>query len=206
MNEYENRKCIIGKRIRDEREGKGWGKKEFLKQIFMAESSTKTLSAWEKGERIPDLDSLARMAEVFQCDIGYLLGDYDTRRHKNADICETTGLSESSVEFLRRKKEWESTTEAKVIDLLLADARKRDEEHDYRPITSLLKFFFKYRDGAGQRKQVFSNGMVVDYNRGDGFIASNAIALDGRIVENAVLMEIEGALKSLKQSIQAGEG
>lgn len=199
MGEYEDRKCIIGGRIKDEREGKGWGKKEFLKKIFMAESSTKTLSAWEKGERIPDLDTLVIMSKVFQCDIGYLLGDYDTRRQKNAEICETTGLSESSVEFLRLVKDMGFTSEAKIIDLLLRDAQKMDESHHYRSIINLLTFFFEYQNEGYPSKQVFSNGAIVDYD-GNGFISSDAIAINSRIIENAVLMELEQALLSLKKT------
>lgn len=212
MNEYENRKELIGTRIKTERERKGLSKKELLKEIYMAESSIKTLSAWENGSRIPDLNSLARMAEIFQCDVGYLLGDYDTKRQQNADICQTIGLSEESVNFLRNMKQWGITSEAKIIDLLLWDAQKRNKSHHYRSITDLLAFFFKYQDKGHPSKQVFSNGAIVDYDsdgfissNGDRFISSNAIAINSRIIENAVLMELEQALISLKKTISIKE-
>ena len=104
---YEDRIATIGTRIRNERSLKKLSKKELLAKIYMAESSHKTLTAWENGERMPDLASLARMAEVFQCDIGYLLGDYDERTRTLADIVEETCLSEKAVQNILYMKEYD---------------------------------------------------------------------------------------------------
>lgn len=98
MIDYEARKSIIGERISKERKRKKMSKKDLLAKIYLAESSHKTLASWEKGERIPDLDSLARMADIFQCDIGYLLGDYDEHTRLAADIVRETSLSEKAVQ------------------------------------------------------------------------------------------------------------
>lgn len=113
-------------------------------------------------------------------------------------------ISEGSVNFLCNMKQWGITSEAKIIDLLLWDAQKRDNSHHYRSITDLLAFFFKYQDKGHPSKQVFSNGAIVDYD-GDGFISSSAIAINSRIVENAVLMELEQALISLKKTVSIKE-
>lgn len=100
MKSYDDRKKIIGNRIKEEREKLGLSQKELLPQIYKSEKSHKMLSAWENGERIPDLDSLSLMADLFGCDIGYLLGDYAEHNYVAADICGKTGLSESAVENL----------------------------------------------------------------------------------------------------------
>lgn len=105
MIDYNNRIKIVGERIKEERKRKKWTKVDLLIKIYMAESSHKTLTAWENGERMPDLTSLARMAEVFQCDIGYLLGDYDERTRTLADIVEETWLSEKAVQNVLYMKE-----------------------------------------------------------------------------------------------------
>lgn len=100
MFKYEKRRSIIGERIKKERKKLGLSKQELLLRIYKSEKSHKTLSAWEKGERIPDLDSLVRMAEVFNCDVGYLLGDYPEHNRTTSDICAETGLSEEAVSHL----------------------------------------------------------------------------------------------------------
>lgn len=100
MLTYSERKELVGTRIRQGREALGLSRKEFLLRIYKSESSHKTLTAWENGERLPDLDSLALMADLFDCDIGYLLGDYKERHHITTDICKETGLSELAAENL----------------------------------------------------------------------------------------------------------
>ena len=102
MTSYSDRKRIIGSRIKKEREDLGLSKNELLPKIYKSEKSHKMLTAWENGERLPDLDSIALMANLFNCDIGYLLGDYNERHYIAADICYRTGLSEKAVESLIR--------------------------------------------------------------------------------------------------------
>lgn len=100
MLDYESRKVEIGKRIKREREKAGLSKKELLVKIYMSESSHKTLSSWENGTALPDLKSLAVMADLFGCDIGYLLCDYDERTRDIADASQVTGLSPGAIEHL----------------------------------------------------------------------------------------------------------
>lgn len=46
------------------------------------------------------MNSLARMADLFGCDIGYLLCDYDERTRDIADASQITGLSPGAIEQL----------------------------------------------------------------------------------------------------------
>lgn len=101
---YMDRAKKIGKRIRDERKKQGWTQNDLLLKIYLSASSHKSLRSWEKGERLPDLDSLARMAEAFQCDIGYLLGDYDERTRNAADIAHKMGISALAAENMDKIK------------------------------------------------------------------------------------------------------
>lgn len=88
----------IGERIKEQRLVAGLNRKEFLPKIYMSPSSYKTLAKWESGEKVPDLESLVRMSDLFGCDIGYLLGDYDEKHHSTADVSKQTGLSGNAVE------------------------------------------------------------------------------------------------------------
>ena len=49
------------------------------------------------------------------------------------------------------------------------------------------------------KKSVSINGSIYDDNTTDGTISKNAITINDRVIENAVLMEIQQALISLKQ-------
>lgn len=98
---YEKRKKTIGKRIQSERKRLKITQAELLKRCYLSENSVSSLRAWEQGDRLPDLDTLCRMADVFECDVGYLLGDYDARSRVTSDICNETGLSEKTVEIFR---------------------------------------------------------------------------------------------------------
>lgn len=100
MINYEKRKKLIGSRIKEEREHLGLTQTELLNRIYKSEKSHKTLTAWETGKRLPDLDSLALMADIFHCDIGYLLGDYNEHTRVSSDIVKETALSEKAVELL----------------------------------------------------------------------------------------------------------
>ncbi len=102
---YHKRSKLIGDRIHTERKRLKLNRENFLIAVGWQPSSTKMLSAWEKGERLPDLDSLSRMAELFSCDVGYLLCDYDERTRDSADLCKLTGLSERAANTLLNLKE-----------------------------------------------------------------------------------------------------
>ena len=61
----------------------------------------KTIASWEKGNPIPPLDTLLKMCEIFDCELGYLLCEHDTKTRAAADIQSEIGLSESSINILR---------------------------------------------------------------------------------------------------------
>ena len=97
---------LIGSRILQLRKEIGWTQHKLAKKI--AEHSDReidefhqtTISIWEQGNALPLLKYLVIMADLFDCDIGYLLGDYDTKRKDTSNICAVTGLSKETVEML----------------------------------------------------------------------------------------------------------
>lgn len=88
----------IGKRIRHEREKKGDSLEAFAEKIAVARQ---TLSKWEKGLTSPSLDDLEHMCSEFDCDFGYLVGEYNCKRRPATDIQKETLLSELACETLR---------------------------------------------------------------------------------------------------------
>lgn len=60
-----------------------------------------TLKQWELGRNPVHLDWLPALCEVLDCDSGFLFGEYPQRHRITADVCETTGLSETAVGNLK---------------------------------------------------------------------------------------------------------
>lgn len=56
----------IGAKIRDARVARGMTQEELASAVSVSRS---TLSSWERGRTQPDLESLARLSELLQCDL-----------------------------------------------------------------------------------------------------------------------------------------
>jgi len=150
------------------------------------------------------VEYLRCLADFYRVSADYLLGISDVKS-PNQDIVtavKMTGLTQESIQSLSFFHQLEDREMANVLDILINDTRyhNSDGNRRYRSIINLLNFFFSYSSGSN-RKQVFINGHIVDRTATDGFISSNAIALDDTIIENAVLAEIQHALISLKKSL-----
>lgn len=209
-NSMTNRRKRIGERIAMERKKRGWsqavfGEKLSKKMGGSISAEQNTISNWEKGKNLPaSLEVFLAISQIFECDCGYLLCDYDEKTHDSTEICKATGLSDCSVQCLCSLNTWEIVKYAKAIDFLLLDLQERYKSNDFRSVLDLLCFFLKYDDICDTKKQVFSDGHIADYAGGE--ISTDAIALNERIIENAALMEMEQALISLKKLLRKEQG
>ncbi len=102
---------IMGERIKTQRKELGLSQFELS---GMLSCDRGVLGKYEKGERIPPLDLLFRMCEKFDCELGYLLGEYDEKTRTNTDICKETGLNETAISLL---KKWLSFGLGRYIDV-----------------------------------------------------------------------------------------
>lgn len=149
-----------------------------------------------------------KLAEYYGVSSDYLLGLSDTPSI-DEDVqaaCKTTGLSELSVKILLNAKQIGGCVGvndvARVIDFLLWDECEHYPGHQFRSIINLLKFFLSYEDTQKIQKQVFTNGAFRDFPRDSNLISSNALCINQRVIENAVLNEIQQALISIKEKRQ----
>lgn len=209
-NPIYNRQVEIGKRIACERKKLGWSQGRLGEEIttllgLERKIAQATISYWEKGSSNIELDRILAMSKLFGCDCGYLLYDYDERTHDSSKICESTGLSEGSINCLSFCKTWEFREVANVIDTLLRDwkAVNSDGKRSYKSIIESLYSFFSY-SGRGGRYLVTSKGYIVQDKSTDGMVSVGATSIDDTMIENAILVEIQNALMSLKRGMNRG--
>ena len=202
----------IGDRIRQMRKEKFGNQEDFIEALGEkgVPIGRNKISAIENGEQSQfTLPFLLACCNLFNCDMGHLLGEYNCKTRDMQFIHDETGLSEESISLLKSGKKWGLGQEnAKVIDKLLHDYRYHNidttAKRSYRPILNLLDYFFKYSN-SGIRKQVYSNGIITDRDQ-NNYISSDAIELNDVVIENAVLSEIQLALISLKKTFKETEG
>lgn len=202
----DSRSKQIGQRIRAERKKKGWSQGELGVQITDMLGATNpdgrvksqgNVSEWETGSRIPTFENLLCLSTLFNCDLGYLLCDYDGKAHNEDDIAKETGLSIEATRTLISCKHWGITDAADVLNALLLDLTTNYTS--CRAVLDLLHYFFSYHC-IGTQKQIFSSGRITKAET-DGYISTSAIRLDDRTIEYAVLMNIQEALIRLKNTI-----
>lgn len=69
-----------------------------------------TISSWENGKTLPELKYLLRMCDLFDCELGYLLCEFDTKTRAATDIQKETGLSEKAITILKKEHLFGSRT------------------------------------------------------------------------------------------------
>lgn len=90
----------IGKRIQYERNQLGLSQGKFAEKIGLAESSRQVIGKWEKGKLLPHFDHMLKMCELFECELGYLLCEYDCKTRVATDVKKATGLTEAAINRL----------------------------------------------------------------------------------------------------------
>lgn len=73
----------LGSRIKTLRTERGWIQKDLAERLNV---SKQVISAYENGQRRPDLDTLQRMAEIFGVTSDYLLGQSISQDSSGEDL------------------------------------------------------------------------------------------------------------------------
>lgn len=170
---------------------------QLLKALYMAPESLATMRFYERGERLPDLETLYRMCDLFQCDIEYLTAEIPTKRHVAADVCKETGLSARSVGIL---KNWSTPERLDALNLLLEDIVKRPSGKFHRPILDSISRYMNF-PAKLERIYVDAKGQVAVGDRAGGetvdgtlFVSTDKTVLDAGTVADTILLEIQAAL------------
>lgn len=99
-------KTVIGERIRTARENPFNGTPRYSQTklaiaLGLDSTSRTTIHKWERGIVLPPLEHLAKMCDLFGCELGYLLGEFDLPTRTETDIQKATGLSYKAIHKLR---------------------------------------------------------------------------------------------------------
>ena len=98
MNEWKK----IGERVRHEREVAGMTMEALAAEIG---TTRQTISRWERGDGVEiTLNMLVRLCNIFNCEMGYLLCEYDCKTRAATDIQRETGLSQTALEFMQERQ------------------------------------------------------------------------------------------------------
>jgi len=103
---------LVGKRIKRERKRKEWNQEDLLDKLGRSRESRRTVISWEKGKVLPPLDDMFSMCELFDCEIGYLSGEFPDPHHATTDICTETGLTAGAVETIMAIRDFSANQKA----------------------------------------------------------------------------------------------
>lgn len=126
----------ISERIRKERKNLNINQSQLAVAIGYSSSSRQTIGNWEdkNNNTVPNINDLFKLCEVFECELGYLLGEYETKTRDVADIREITGLSETAINNLVAIK---NSPYMQILDIL-------NKLLEHMNITVLLKEIYTY--------------------------------------------------------------
>ena len=100
-----------------------------------------TITAWERTDkkgRIPPLDDLLHMCELFDCEIEYLLGRYECKTRTATDIQEVSGLSAYTIKCLLDYNEIPHNLDFDLLDFIEYLIQSKELQIPMR-INTLLK-------------------------------------------------------------------
>lgn len=125
---YDNRSKQIGERIKALRKEKCMTQKQlagFISDIVPTDKDKgfgqSTISGWERGDQLPPLPKLIALSEIFQCDISYLLCDYDNKKKDISDVSEITGLSINAAKTIVEIKRARGTAGLDILSQLITN-------------------------------------------------------------------------------------
>lgn len=109
----------IGERIKRIRKEHKLSHQDCLRKLQIS-MNRRRLSEIEKGNDMYfSFDFLLKFSEYFNCDIGYILCEYDETTQEKHQICSATGLSEQAIDNLKIYKKYPDIID--FIDTIIAN-------------------------------------------------------------------------------------
>lgn len=162
-----------GKRLKEARKSFGYSLEKVAELCGIQQYQT--VSSWENGNSTPSIEKLLKLADLYSCEIGYLVGEYNCKRRTIDSVQKITGLSEKAVEKLERDNFYQKDRVAAINQIV--------EFNDGDIITLISKY--------------------LNHNY-SGSIKAGDIEINGNTVADTLLLEISSELRALRKKVQGG--
>lgn len=105
---------IIGARIKEARKDMKLTQEQLAEKLEVARE---TIGSWERCITTPEFSTLLTMcrSDIFDCEVGYLLGEHEEKTRVATDICKEIGLSEEAVSSLQELVTFANTLHKKYF-------------------------------------------------------------------------------------------
>lgn len=139
----------IGKRIKKERIESGFKSQgAFAEEMNYSQESRQTVANWENGKTMPCLKDMLKMCKLFDCELGYLLCEYDNKTREATEVCKALGISkEAEVELKKIKNSYHFKETIITLSKMI--------ESKY--FLELLEMLHLYRLNFNKNKLVFNS-------------------------------------------------
>ncbi len=168
-----NKFIVLGARLKEARKAMGYSQ-EYVAEACQIQQY-QTISKWESGNTTPSLEKLLLLCELYGCELGYFIGEYDCKTRKNTDIKAETGLSEAAINQLKADNTFKSSK--------------------IQALNALIEF-----DNGNIIQDVYS----FLFHKYDGQIEAGNIVINGKNIADVFLLEIIGELQALRKIINGG--
>lgn len=106
--------------LKKARKQKGLTQERFARSIGF---STATVRNWEQGRAVPEATTLENLCDFYDCDLDYLFGRIDCKKHDVQFICDYTGLDEEAVKALHDNVAADAKNKGRVLSLIIKNRR-----------------------------------------------------------------------------------
>lgn len=164
----------------------------------MLDISRDTLSKWENGHRLPDIEQLQKICKIFNCDTDYMLGNISERSHDIRRMMNKTGLSEITIQLLEDWNVAAFPQVSRIVDFIVQyrlyciKSNIRDEDL----IDRLDRFF------TNQPKELLYNhrtGNLIPDDNGIEWITPQNLFFDTISTDDAAIVGINNILRNMKK-------
>ena len=168
---------VFGKRLKELRKTNGYTIEQFAKLIGISKSS---LGYYENTDRLPDVEVLSRISNALNVSADYLIGRTNTAalKGKMKTVCELTGLSDGTAEYLAFLVKNKDRGKLSVINHLF---RQLNEGYDFNfhetqngkeAASSILGALFIYFENFADKDKLLMDFLNLREDLSEGILSA----------------------------------